>query len=607
MKIGKILLALTLVIMSGTASAQTLYKFGFCSGFAGTESRLTIEGATSAEAAIFISAEELERFSGDSFAGVNAALTSKMNVHDMTAWIRKDLNGENLAEQYIDIRSTQKPRDGWNSIQFDTPVVIEPGTGYYVGYTFNQTKTASAISFVDGDYAGASWIRTGEGNWSERADLGILSIEALITGENLPQNDMQLISASLSDDYYVIDTPVSMIYEIRNNGVEPVSVFTLTIADEEAGISVSHTVYQTVSYGVTRSYKESFVIPGVESGKKYRFTATVSKPNGSDDETPEDNSVVLGEIPVLATVFPRTVLLEEFTTEKCSNCPAAAETVHDMIATFTDDQKKRFAMVCHHSGYGIDAFTQPCDKDYIWFYNNGGSMYAPAFMLDREGQTGSSVRTPVFSNLPVNAFAYKVTQAQDVPALYSVTVSGTHDATSRKLHVKVEGEEMLATLDNPRITVYVVEDNVLASNDGMGQSGSGGAKFYHNHVERAYNDTWGESAEWNGNKYTYECELEYPEGCKTEDMQVVAFISNRDETDPVNCEVGNAAWKELADFDPSGIDGITNDSGKTSAMIYDLSGSLTRNSDDTTGLPAGVFIVKKISGGKSTTSKVIVR
>jgi len=398
-----------------------------------------------------------------------------------------------------------------------------------------------------------------------------------------------------------------MIYEIRNNGVEPVSVFTLTIADEEAGISVSHTVYQTVSYGVTRSYKESFVIPGVESGKKYRFTATVSKPNGSDDETPEDNSVVLGEIPVLATVFPRTVLLEEFTTEKCSNCPAAAETVHDMIATFTDDQKKRFAMVCHHSGYGIDAFTQPCDKDYIWFYNNGGSMYAPAFMLDREGHTGSSVRTPVFSNLPVNAFAYKVTQAQDVPALYSVTVSGTHDATSRKLHVKVEGEEMLATLDNPRITVYVVEDNVLASNDGMGQSGSGGAKFYHNHVERAYNDTWGEPAEWNGNKYTYECELEYPEGCKTEDMQVVAFISNRDETDPVNCEVGNAAWKELADFDPSGIDGITNDSGKTSAMIYDLSGSLTRNSDDTTGLPAGVYIVKKISGGKSTTSKIIVR
>ena len=134
---------------------------------------------------------------------------------------------------------------------------------------------------------------------------------------------------------------------------------------------------------MTRKYLETLTLPGLEAGQAYNFTITIDSPNGETDETPEDNSVTIDEIPVISKVFPRTVLLEKFTSERCTNCPAADETIHDMIESFSEDERARFAMVCHHSGYKYDDFTLECDKEYEWFYNNNGAIYAPALLLDR--------------------------------------------------------------------------------------------------------------------------------------------------------------------------------------------------------------------------------
>lgn len=603
MKIKFIFLTLLLAIGGAVSSAQTLYKLGFCEGKVATESGLRVEGAADIEAAIYLSPSDMERFSGDSFAGVNAGIATKLNVRAITVWVRSELDGENLAEATIDIHASQKPRDGWNSIKFDSAVNIETGQGYYVGYTVSQTKTASIISLVEGYHAGAAWIKT-DNTWSERDDLGILSIEALITGDNMPKSDLALLGASLSDSYYVTEAPITLSYELRNNGIEPVYSYVLTVRAEDTDMEVRRTIYNTINYGVTRSYLESLTLPGLEAGQAYNFTVTVDSPNGETDETPEDNSVTIDEIPVISKVFPRTVLLEKFTSERCTNCPAADETIHDMIESFSEDERARFAMVCHHSGYKYDDFTLECDKEYEWFYNNNGAIYAPAFMLDRLPETGSSVKTPVFENLPVNAFAYKVTQEQNRPALYSITMTGMHNVGERTVELQISGEEMLPVFDDPRITVYLVEDNVLASKDGMGQGGSGGRIFYHNHLERAYNATWGVPAEWDGASYTYTCKLEYPEGCKTEDMQVVAFISNFDSTDPVNCEVGNTTWLPLSSLGTVGV-AMTTEEANSRIDIYDLSGRNVGN--DPQRLTPGIYILTRNNNGNIATEKIIVR
>lgn len=190
-------------------------------------------------------------------------------------------------------------------------------------------------------------------------------------------------------------------------------------------------------------------------------------------------------------------------------------------------------------------------------------------MLDRVRESGSAIATPVFTNLPVEAFAYKVAQARNVAALYSISLEGTREESKREVAVKVKGSTVLPVFDTPRVTVYLVEDSVLASRDGRGQKGSGGKIYYHNHLLRAYNSTWGEAPEWDGSDYSYECTLSYPEECNPDHMQVIAFISNYDETSAINCEIGNVAWRPMCDLEVAGV-GLNQASEKGADSRYSI-------------------------------------
>lgn len=583
------------------AQGATSYRLGFCDGKVTTDG-VTVEGTVDIEAAITLTPADLARFSGDSFVGVNAGLTTKLNANTLTVWVRESLDGANLAESTISITTSQKPRDGWNNVRFESPLEIDPSATYYVGYTLHQTRTSSLVAYSSVAHPGASMLRVADGEWKE-TDCGAFCIEALLEGDNLPGNDLTLVSASLCDySYIVAGREFTVAYEVRNVGVETIYSYELTVSVPGTDISYSRTMTGTMAYGIARSGRETLILPGLEASAGVEIEVSVSKPNGLEEETPADNSVTIGGIPVLATVFPRTLLLEEFTTEKCSNCPGAAQTLHDMLEGFTDEERARLAIVGHHEGYYTDDFTLPCDKPYTWFYNNYNSngaliTYAPAFMLDRT-QAYDDAPTPVFMNLPVVSFSEKLAEAREVPALYSISFEGTHDTDSRTVNLKVSGERVLDVMENPRVTVYLVEDNVMATGNGLGQAGSLGREYYHQHLVRAYNATWGEAPEWDGDSYTYSCTLEYPEVCKTDDMQVVAFISNYDEDNPVNCEVGNTAWSSFAGLTPLGVAqvGAADDAA---TMLYDLSGRRVSALD-----PApGIYVLR--SGGE--TRKVLVR
>ena len=597
-------LTLLLLSLSLAAYPATDYRLGYCSGKVDTsEGAFSVEGNVTVEAAIYLPAETLARFRGDAFSGVNAGLASKLNVHEMTVWVREGLEQANLAETTIDIRSAQKPRDGWNNIAFETPVDIRENTGYYVGYTFTQTKTSSAVSAVDGEEPDACWIKTGEEGWRQRPETGILCIEALISGDNLPTDDLRLISASLSRAYCVAGEPARVIYEIRNEGINTVDSYVLEITASGTDFHAEKQVSQTLNYGVSRNYTEEISLDGLEPGREYDLEISVATPNGNADTMPDDNSVVIKSVPVISAVFPRTVLLEEFTTERCSNCPAAAQTIQDMISMMTDEQKARFVMVCHHSGYYEDPFTLECDREYEWFYNDNGSTYAPAFMLDREEESGSRIKTPVFMNLPANDFLYKVSSAQDVPALYSIGLDGIHDPELRTVKLEIKGETVLRMFSDPRITVYLTENNVGASERGQAGAGTG---YIHNHVERAYNATWGESPEWDGDSYSYSCTLTYPEGCSPEEMHVVAFISNYDPQSPVACGIGNVASSSLTDLKPSAVADMNDDMPLT-IELRDMQGTLINKTGETSGLQHGVYLIIKRGQEKTTVSKVMVK
>ena len=603
MKLKFLIILLAAILIPGMASAQTFYKLGYCNGKVASEGNLEVDGAVAIETAIRLNASDLQRFSGDVLAGVNAGLATKLNVRSLTAWVRESLDGENLADTVINLHSTQRPRTGWNVMEFKTPVAIETGKDYYVGYTVEQTKKSSVVSFVQGTSDHASFIKTPGNNWTDRKDLGVLSIEALISGDNLPKHDLQLTDASFNADYYLAGSMISLSYSVRNEGIERVSNYTLKVWTKENPETVyEKRISQTLNYGIERTNLQTLVFEGLEPGQKYTFMAALEKPDGFDDETPADNQREICTIPVIDKIFTRTAILEEFTTEICSNCPAAAQTVHDMVEGLDADRQSRLAIVCHHAGYNTDMFTLPCDKEYLWFYNKYNSQgqiytYAPAFMLNRVGESGMGYETPVFQNLPLSTFSEKVTRAQDVPALYSIEITGNHDKDNRKVQINVSGESILESLENPRITVYLVEDNVRPSTR-PGQAGAS-TGFLHNHLTRAYNSTWGAPAEWTDRNYTYSCTLEYPEECDPDNMQIVAFISNLDTKNPVNCEIANGTKVNLPQLSASSIDNIGKNCAidEKSANVYDLSGRCLGSYTD--GLPAGLYILRDAHGNSS--------
>ena len=76
--------------------------------------------------------------------------------------------------------------------------------------------------------------------------------------------------------------------------------------------------------------------------------------------------------------FNRKVFIEEFTTEKCVNCPRIAGWLHNVLEKKGD----KVDVVCHHAGYYEDWLTLPADKEYLWLFGPKGT-FAPALMIDR--------------------------------------------------------------------------------------------------------------------------------------------------------------------------------------------------------------------------------
>lgn len=540
--------------------AATVYRLGYCSG---EVSQQGIEApAGNVSAAIYLPAERLKSFAGDRIEGVAAGLVTKRDVSSVTVWVRSALDGTNLSEGTIDIDTPKRPADGWNDVTLTTPVEISGNEGLYVGYTVHQLNKATIVATDGRTEPGEVNIKFGDNEgWTSPNCMGSLSIEALVTGDKMPQLDLQLMSAETENLFVQENGEVSVKYELRNNGEERVSSYELALTVD--GKTFTAQAENVLAYGVKRTYRQTFKLEGLKRGGPYNMTLTVLKPNGKADENDGDNTKAAGSITVTGGSYQRVVLLEEFTTEQCSNCPAAAQTLAAAIGRIDEKKRDNLVIVCHHAGYHTDWLTQPCDESMLWLYNNNGSVYAPAFMVDRTVEQG---KTPVFQNPGTLALQQRIESAMDEEALVSVEVKGKYDEATGKLDVTVIGERSANFCDDPRVTVYVCQDNV----EGRKQSGYGNG-YIHNHVIRAYNSTWGDNMEWTGDNYTYSTTLDVSSEYNKEDLYIVAAVNNYNSSNASDNKIYNAArvaFNQLTELSVAGI----SDCEATDVRIYDLTG-----------------------------------
>jgi len=582
-KLMTTLMALALTV-AAQASQDTL-RLGYCNGMAGSNPGIQMNGEGWTQCAIRLRRPQLAAYGHCQLTGVRAALAARNNTDTLRVWVRESPDGPDLASGCVVRSGMSGVYTGWNTLLFDTPYTLAADAEQlYVGYSLHQKSAVKAVSITPREVPGASFVRLGSADWIDISASGTLAVEALVAGESIPDTDLGIADVTVEPLLADGSTAMRATARVHNFGRKAVAGFTV---DMKADGGKASPAYVDAEIG---SQTDSVVVftfdPAALTDEDTQWTATLTahgtKPDGCG----------LNDTATAAYSLTRNVVIEEFTTEQCHNCPTMAAYLHTVL----DDAANAGCVfaVAHHTGFNTDWLTLDGDDDLLWLYN--GSTYAPATAINRRpvfvarnnGEALSAVGAPGSADELADCVADERRLHTDAKLSLKLTLN----ADSTQLGVDVYGicTGSYAT-PNPRITVCLVENNITAKNQ-VGATG----QFVHQHVARANNGTWGQPAEWADRRLHYATTFILDKAWVKENLEVVAFVGNYDSTDPTACITDNAAQATLAtEGDATAIAAPQTTATACEAARYDLSGRRVARGT------RGVVIVKMTDGTRRKT------
>lgn len=568
----KILLSLFALLASFEVSNAQVsgMNIGYCHGklgpFPSTSdtyfSDLSTKKKTWTSGAILIKKEKINSLVGNQIREIHAGLISKLNVDSLAVWVSESLDGPVLSTDTI-----ATPAKGWNTVALTKPVDITSDMQtLYVGYSYHQKSTAKAMSCTKTPEPGYScFIRSGNDEWKDYSNDYTVSVEALVYGDKLPKYDLTLSALDVQQDYVVDNGNLEFTMKVFNNATVTINGFdavcTVDGSDEKYTVHCDSSIAYNESKTITMTVSPT-AIQTMDPATR-TLTVTLTNLTEGEDEIPSDNTLS-GTFNVTLHSFVRNVLLEEFTTEKCTNCPRVASYVHD--AMNEPEFQGRLNTMENHAGYYTDSFTATFHNDWTWLFDN---LYAPAVLYDRHAEDGEATAVTC-PNSKLELFEGIRKRLRET-AFVSLKVTADVDGENQKINVKVTGTRAKENFTkNPaRITVVLTETNLAA----ISQAGAGG-DYTHYNVGRRVNSIWGDVLEWNGDDYTYECSIPYTQNYVLDNLGVLAFIHDYDPDDKTKCDVANSAAITSAEFTgkSTGICAPKASVNEAQAQYFDLQG-----------------------------------
>lgn len=582
------LLLMSAISVCAFAQAEGQIAVGYSGREVTKSSDWGLDEAGQISAAIKITPDLLNGISNVRVCGVCAGLASKLNIENFKVWVRASLDGENLAE------ASATPKKGWNDIVFDTPCGIDADE-FYVGYTLDLSDISYPISVVDGDDENGFFINTGTG-WNEPgSEPGkVLSILAIIEADNLPSYDLAIVDAVVPSRMK-IGSSSEVGISFANRGCMTVTGANVRFY-ENGEKGELYNIPMTLTPGATGTFSIEYSPLGTERCNAMPLKIEIESLNEGADENDTDNTWT-GEFNLCKYDFIKRVFIEEFTTQKCSNCPSAAEKIHELLEL--PEYKDRITVCARHAGFHTDIFTSDLDEEMLVMYGEGGT-YCPALMIDR---------TPFYSNgVPVisvpgdfSDLVSLVSRCLNNKASVDFSATAEYDSNSGKLRVKVfGGRDKVFGTTPARLSVYLVENNIF---DKL-QSGAYG-NYYQQHVVRAADSTWGKVIEWDDDDdFSYECLLDPYLVADTDNTEIIAVVHDYDPDDISNCIVDNAfSTSEIEWNGFSSVNTISSDShGEERIEYYDIQG---RRLNSIEGV-RGVVLKKVIRKDNSVEARKII-
>lgn len=545
-------------------------NIGYCHGklgpFPSTSdtyfSDLSTKKQTWTSGAILIKKEKINSLAGNQIREIHAGLISKLNVDSLAVWVSESLDGSVLSTDTI-----ATPAKGWNTVALTKPVDITSDMQtLYVGYSYHQKSTSKAMSCTKTPEPGYScFIRSGNDEWKDYSNDYTVSVEAMVYGDKLPKYDLTLSALDVQQNYVVDNGNLEFTMKVFNNATVTINGFDAVCTVD--GSDDKYTVHcdSSIAYNESKTITMTVSPTAIQTMDPATRTLTVTLTNltEGEDEIPSDNTLS-GTFNVTLHSFVRNVLLEEYTTEKCTNCPRVASYVHD--AMNEPEFQGRLNTMENHAGYYTDSFTATFHNDWTWLFDN---LYAPAVLYDRHAEDGEATAVTC-PNSKLELFEGIRKRLRET-AFVSLKVTADVDGENQKINVKVTGTRAKENFTkNPaRITVVLTETNLAA----ISQAGAGG-DYTHYNVGRRVNRIWGDVLEWNGDDYTYECSIPYTQNYVLDNLGILAFIHDYDPDDKTKCDVANSAAITSAEFTGKATaifapNASTNDS---KALYFDLQG-----------------------------------
>lgn len=514
-----------------------------------------VKGDSKAGSALFFDSDYMSAYKGCELTEVTIAFADKTESDAITIFLSHAIDEEPFYQQTV---SASKSK--WNTFKLSTPYVID-GSNLYVGYTVSGVKY---LGYGKALVKNLEYILGKDGVWKEYKGKNSASLLATISGDNLPENNVRLGTTNIPS-YVKTDVPMDIFGDFQNLGATNVTSIVFGLYDGDEEICEEKVDGLDVAPRSEGSFSLSSMKLNAECEKDLRLL--VKSVNGGVDAVEGDNSTKTCHVMCRDSYVTRKVLLETFSTEKCTACPNA----HKAIDKVTHDMED-IVEIDHHAGFYTDKYTIDESVEYEWFYPSY-YQFAPAMLVDRMDMRdvfpeAYNYETPI---LNANGSTLKALYEMELqrPALATVNITTDWSAEARKLSIDVSGKQLLpvATPDSVRLYVFVTEDSLYSTSQAGASKG-----FYHSHVPRlSLTPTWGEKVDIAAG---YDCHFDavLNEEWNEKQMNVVAFVANYNSTNPCDCAVLNVEQQSLKTL-TSGINNLRH--GVTGAwQIIDMSGNV---------------------------------
>ena len=518
--------------------------------------------------------------------------------------------------------------EGWNEILFDTPVTIGDEK-LFVGLQVYEVRGTPYpfVSYAKASVPGGCWINLKREGWTDYTDRGTLFIQAILDDEAAPKLERNVYARAASVPLVVTPSTLfnAKVY-FHNRSTEPVnSVELLTQGQGDTDTHLQTVTFDTPIPAYGAATIDMQLRSGSETGTSQWIQLTVPAVNGKESQ---EAAPGITQLYITDDAFVRIPLVEEFTSQVCTNCP--------FMIYYLDKAMEEYdgpvLYVTHHSGFQKDAFTLPMDEELLYLFGTPNT-YNPAVMYDRRVAKGEIAPVLGANEASTAPYLAAINDAAVHPAMAKVLVDveKNGDQISCRVHGRIN-RELAQSGEKLYLSAYLIENGISAEKypqlglDGEGAPSDLLERFRHNGVKRHVFNTeaLGDLLAINEN-----CDFSVDFTAATLDAswnwdncQVIAFVHKVDKENMYNNEVVNAGSNLLnglvngihsmndgtaqnVRFKVSGNRTIQPSQPLLGMKVYDMSGKRIQSNRS---LPAGAYIIRyTLPNGKSGTQKLLVK